>query len=320
MSIAIPNRAINKHTKHYPFGMLIQERTYTATVEGYRFGFNGMEKVDEVSGSGNAYDFGARIYDSRLGRWMSVDPLQKKYPSLSPYNFVANSPILFIDPDGRVIDLGNLTPEQKIQYKALLDKLSKSELHNYVQNALESSSNTYIIVIDNDMKAGGSFNPETGVIKMNLTVMNNVPEIASEEMFHAYQKDRLGENHSEVSKQNIEAEGDLYVLYVQNELYGELGLRVDFGHLDNDLVADLGVNDGTTTSEDMSTEDYQSLYGQLVQKRYEKYKDDPKAPSSYKKEPSGDASSTLIKATKEKEANEQKLEGPKLENVDYYGS
>ena len=267
--------------------MLIQERTYTATVEGYRFGFNGMEKVDEVSGSGNAYDFGARIYDSRLGRWMSVDPLQKKYPSLSPYNFVANSPILFIDPDGRVIDLGNLTPEQKIQYKALLDKLSKSELHNYVQNALESSSNTYIIVIDNDMKAGGSFNPETGVIKMNLTVMNNVPEIASEEMFHAYQKDRLGENHSEVSKQNIEAEGDLYVLYVQNELYGELGLRVDFGHLDNDLVADLGVNDGTTTSEDMSTEDYQSLYGQLVQKDMKNIKMTLKHPLRIRKNPQG---------------------------------
>jgi RHS repeat-associated protein len=84
--------------------MLIQERTYTATVEGYRFGFNGMEKVDEVSGSGNAYDFGARIYDSRLGRWMSVDPLYNhpKNISHSPYNFAINSPIMIIDKDGKI--------------------------------------------------------------------------------------------------------------------------------------------------------------------------------------------------------------------------
>jgi RHS repeat-associated protein len=106
--------------------MMMEERSWSASGFGYRHGFNGMEQDNEVSGSGNSLDFGARIYDSRLGRWMSTDPLQKKYPSLSPYNFVANSPILFIDPDGRIIDLGNLTPEQKIQYKAVLDKLSKS--------------------------------------------------------------------------------------------------------------------------------------------------------------------------------------------------
>ena len=69
----------------------------------YRFGFNGMEKDNEVKGIGNSMDFGARIYDSRLGKWLSTDPLQKKYPSLSPYNFVANNPIMFIDPDGRYI-------------------------------------------------------------------------------------------------------------------------------------------------------------------------------------------------------------------------
>jgi RHS repeat-associated protein len=45
----------------------------------YRFGFNGQEKDDEVKVEGNSLDFGARIYDSRLGRWLSLDPLQAKY-------------------------------------------------------------------------------------------------------------------------------------------------------------------------------------------------------------------------------------------------
>ena len=65
-----------------------------------------MEKDKETYGKSNAYDFGARIYDSRLGRWLSCDPKQAKYPSLSAYNFVANSPLILVDPDGEKIIIG----------------------------------------------------------------------------------------------------------------------------------------------------------------------------------------------------------------------
>lgn len=66
----------------------------------YRYGFNGMEKDNEIKGEGNSYDFGARIYDPRLGRWLSTDPSESRYPGISTYNFGMNNPILFIDPDG----------------------------------------------------------------------------------------------------------------------------------------------------------------------------------------------------------------------------
>ncbi len=69
--------------------------------KGYRYGFNGMERDDEISGSGNSYNTEFRGYDTRLGRWMSLDPLEAKYSSLSPYNYVANSPLIFVDFDGR---------------------------------------------------------------------------------------------------------------------------------------------------------------------------------------------------------------------------
>jgi len=78
----------------------------------YRFGFNGKEKESDMYGESNAYDFGARIHDARIGRWLSVDPLQHKYVSLTPYHFVANSPIAFKDPDGKVIQVAGKYQEQ----------------------------------------------------------------------------------------------------------------------------------------------------------------------------------------------------------------
>ena len=66
----------------------------------YRFTFNGMEKDDEVKGNGNSYDFGARIHDSRIGRFLSLDPRKFDFPFMSPYCFAANNPIAFIDEYG----------------------------------------------------------------------------------------------------------------------------------------------------------------------------------------------------------------------------
>jgi len=70
-------------------------------IRSYRFGFNGMEKINEQYGEGNAYDFGERILDVRLGRWMSRDPLAMQYPDLSPYVYSANSPIFLVDVGGK---------------------------------------------------------------------------------------------------------------------------------------------------------------------------------------------------------------------------
>ncbi|MDX9932824.1 MAG: RHS repeat-associated core domain-containing protein [Bacteroidales bacterium] len=82
---------------------LTPRRSAESVCTSYVFGFNGKENDNEVKGTGNSVDFGARIYDSRLGRWMSVDPLFKDYPDLSPYCFAANSPIMLVDRDGKKI-------------------------------------------------------------------------------------------------------------------------------------------------------------------------------------------------------------------------
>lgn len=78
-------------TDYYAFGAQMTERSFSS--EAYRYGFNRMEKDNEVKGSGNSLDFGARIYDPRLGRLLSLDPLMDEYPQCSPFAFVGNSPI-----------------------------------------------------------------------------------------------------------------------------------------------------------------------------------------------------------------------------------
>jgi RHS repeat-associated protein len=85
-------------TDYYPFGWAMPGRTYTAA--SYKYGFNGKENDNEVKGDGNQQDYGMRIYDPRLGRFLSVDPISKKYAELTPYQFASNTPIVAVDIDG----------------------------------------------------------------------------------------------------------------------------------------------------------------------------------------------------------------------------
>ncbi|MDP1726282.1 MAG: RHS repeat-associated core domain-containing protein [Bacteroidota bacterium] len=67
----------------------------------YRFLFNGKENDKEVKGEGNSLDFGARIYDSRIGKFLSMDPLAKHYPTESNYSFAGDNPIFLVDVEGK---------------------------------------------------------------------------------------------------------------------------------------------------------------------------------------------------------------------------
>lgn len=90
---------------HYPFGKRMPERILESDIEGERYQFTGHEFDDEVN-----YGYhGARYYNRDLGRYLSVDPLATKHPDVSPYVYVLNNPIRFIDPDGRTEDepIGN---------------------------------------------------------------------------------------------------------------------------------------------------------------------------------------------------------------------
>ena len=93
-----PCVGIRTCSDYSPFGVELDGRTVSG---GYRFGYQGSEKDDEFKGDGKSIDFGARMHDPRLGRWLSPDPKFALQPGWSPYKFGLNNPIIFVDPEGK---------------------------------------------------------------------------------------------------------------------------------------------------------------------------------------------------------------------------
>jgi RHS repeat-associated protein len=96
-----------QQTSYYPFGMTMQQQNfYSQNATENKYLYNSKELQDDQL-AGNTlewYDYGARFYDATLGRWHVVDPLAEDYSSWSPYNYVMNNPLKFIDPDGMRVD------------------------------------------------------------------------------------------------------------------------------------------------------------------------------------------------------------------------
>ncbi len=84
---------------YYPFGMVMPSRKYSIANTNYRYSFNGKEDDNDIEMG--MQDYGNRIYDRRLGKFLSVDPISKKYPELTTYQFASNSPISSVDLDGK---------------------------------------------------------------------------------------------------------------------------------------------------------------------------------------------------------------------------
>ncbi|HRF34404.1 MAG TPA: RHS repeat-associated core domain-containing protein [Cyclobacteriaceae bacterium] len=86
-------------TDYYAFGGSMPGRMYQSAE--YRYGFNGKEKDDNGEwGDDTNYDYGFRIYNPRIAKFLSVDPLTRDYPWYTPYQFAGNMPIWAIDVDG----------------------------------------------------------------------------------------------------------------------------------------------------------------------------------------------------------------------------
>jgi RHS repeat-associated protein len=84
---------------YYPFGMQMVGRN--ASTGDYRYGFQGQETDDEVTGSESHVSYKYRMHDARLGRFLSLDPLAPEYAHNSPYAFSENRVIDAVELEGR---------------------------------------------------------------------------------------------------------------------------------------------------------------------------------------------------------------------------
>lgn len=103
--------------------------------------FNAKE-FDEETGM---YYYGARYYEPRLSLWMSVDPLQEKYPNISTYCYAANNPIKFIDSDGRkLLFASGTTKAFKQKFRAAIMYLHEHNADGIIAQIDKSSTIIYI--------------------------------------------------------------------------------------------------------------------------------------------------------------------------------
>ena len=94
--VVIDQSGVVEQVNHYyPFGMTYGDGIATSN-QPYKY--NGKE-LDRMHGL-DWYDYGARLYDSELGRFHTVDPLAERRPWMSPYVFCSDNPVNRIDMDG----------------------------------------------------------------------------------------------------------------------------------------------------------------------------------------------------------------------------
>jgi len=120
------------YSRMYPFGMQMPGRNFSA--DKYRYGFNGKEKDKDIN-SLTAYDYGFRIYNPAIGKFLSVDPLQQNYPELTPYQFASNRPIEGIDLDGlEFLSASNSYVLFFVQYDPKIKKVTSLTVHYDLSN------------------------------------------------------------------------------------------------------------------------------------------------------------------------------------------
>ena len=101
----------------------VRDTNYNDTIQlasgnGYRYGFQGQERDDELKELGNSVNYKYRMHDPRLGRFFAVDPLSGKYPHYTPYSFSGNKVIHRVGLEGLEDAKFNL-PSQDLNIRLL---------------------------------------------------------------------------------------------------------------------------------------------------------------------------------------------------------
>ncbi|NLZ72426.1 MAG: RHS repeat-associated core domain-containing protein [Bacteroidales bacterium] len=181
--------AVAQITHYYPFGMSFAEST-NASKQPYKY--NGKEL--DMENSLNTYDYEARLLGVAVPRFTTMDPLAEKYYSISPYAYVLNNPLKYIDPDGRKVYFApGQSQEFKTQFGAAVLHLNKHGVGEMLAQ-LHSSEKVYYVA-EGNFKSGFmpknqtiEWDPYMGVLTDEGHVMSPTAAL-NHEVDHALQYD-----------------------------------------------------------------------------------------------------------------------------------
>ena len=167
----------------------------TSRLGMYRY--NGKERDGE---SGYLY-YGARYYWSELWNgWLSVDPMEDKYPGVSPYNYCAWNPVVFVDPEGKdgvkIVDKKSKTVTVKANYYVTTIPIHNQPNTAYTVDDVEEM-NQEINSILNSKQYTYNYNGETYDVVFDLRFISSGASYEAEELS---EKDIYGNSFSKSSE------------------------------------------------------------------------------------------------------------------------
>lgn len=202
-------------------GMIMPGRS--SNFDAYRFGFNGMESDDEVSGEGNSYTTEFRQYDPRLMRWKSIDPLAARAPGWTPYRAFFNNPIIYTDNNGLFEDRKSARKYRK-EHDDVSGRIRKNDDGTFSINGKTTS-----YFKGDDKGYSGDEHKNDGVIEAATgRPSTKIHHESYKFKQHGGRDDNgqiypqvIGDNHKNLGTQSVHngKNGDIYVIDVEHQTY-----------------------------------------------------------------------------------------------------
>jgi len=204
-------------------GYPIPARQWSDLNSQYKFGFNGKKKDNYTCVDGDSFPMAigimARIYDSRLGRWLSLDPMMRKYSNQSPFNYCINNPILVIDEDGRDVIIpcspaGNGTGKHPIGHHACLISNNETgwKYYSYDIKTKTPNGNVYYgsLLYGKYVSARDAGNFVAGAVAQKSIISNRIID---------YGYGTFNQNNNDVGKSLLQIAGDV-LFFIMPDTHG----------------------------------------------------------------------------------------------------